>query len=190
MRDAGWVTGFHGCDESVAQELLRGNMPLGISRNDYDWLGDGAYFWEGDARRALEFARRSKTVKRPCVVGAYLHLGHCLDLTTQLGISLVCRAHEALVELYDANDWLLPTNSGGSDRKLRYLDRMVINFARRLVLDEGGPPIDSVRGAFPEAREAYAGAGFTALNHIQIAILDPRRIGGIFRPETGGWLMD
>lgn len=190
MHDAGWVVGFHGCDETAAEELLRGASQLVPSRNPYDWLGDGAYFWEGDARRALQFATRSRKVTRPSVIGAYLHLGHCLDLTTQRGIGLVSRAHERLAEIYAEHGWLLPTNRGGSDRKLRYLDRAVINYARKRVEDEGGPPIDSVRGAFPEEGEAYPGAGFTALNHIQIAILDPRRIRGVFRPETGGWLMD
>ena len=41
-----FALGFHGCDESVADAVLAGNQQLFPSRNKYDWLGEGIYFWE------------------------------------------------------------------------------------------------------------------------------------------------
>ena len=52
------VIGYHGCNENVAKRVLDGE-PLKASKNDYDWLGHGVYFWEFGAIRALEFVRES-----------------------------------------------------------------------------------------------------------------------------------
>jgi len=38
------VIAYHGCDESVAESLLNGGS-FERSRNKYDWLGEGIYFW-------------------------------------------------------------------------------------------------------------------------------------------------
>jgi hypothetical protein len=193
MRRAGWVVGFHGCRAEIARQLLAGETTFRHSQNDWDWLGDGAYFWEGDARRALQFVRKYQKNQEYAVVGAYLDLGHCLDLTTQDGLDLARVSHDALLKIYTARGQVLPSNT----EKLRYLDRIVINAARELAEVDTSmpnavprPKIDSVRGAFPEAGEAYPGAKFTALNHIQIAIINPQCIRGLFRPETGGWRTD
>ena len=48
---------YHGCDATTRDDLVTGAIPcLAQSRNRYDWLGPGAYFFEGDDRRALKFA--------------------------------------------------------------------------------------------------------------------------------------
>lgn len=44
---ANFVLGYHGCDQSVADQVLAGN-PFRKSDNDYDWLGPGTYFWEAN----------------------------------------------------------------------------------------------------------------------------------------------
>ncbi len=52
-----FVLGFHGCDESVSKKIINGGDILKPSNNDYDWLGNGIYFWENDPYRALEYAK-------------------------------------------------------------------------------------------------------------------------------------
>ncbi len=72
MRYDRTIIAYHGCDENVANHLLRGSV-FKKSRNLYDWLGAGVYLWEYGADRALKFARdqvaRGK-VRTPSVVGA------------------------------------------------------------------------------------------------------------------------
>src|SRR5262249_32997777 len=50
------VTGYHGCDRVVADKVLAGTARLNPSRNAYDWLGQGIYFWEHGPERAREWA--------------------------------------------------------------------------------------------------------------------------------------
>jgi hypothetical protein len=51
---SGLILGFHGCDESVAKEVVAKGKILRESHNNYDWLGHGVYFWENSSERALE----------------------------------------------------------------------------------------------------------------------------------------
>lgn len=79
-----FVLGFHGCDQSIADTVISDRSGLRFSRNDYDWLGHGIYFWENDPQRALEYAqmlcehpRRGKgSISQPAVIGAVIDLGH------------------------------------------------------------------------------------------------------------------
>jgi hypothetical protein len=70
---------FHGCDKDVAEAVLSGQATLQPSENDYDWLGNGIYFWVDSPERALSWAnlRRSS----PSVIGAFAYPGNCLNLT-------------------------------------------------------------------------------------------------------------
>lgn len=47
--------GFHGTSTRAAERILASGFQ--ISRNEYDWLGDGAYFFQDAPERALEWAR-------------------------------------------------------------------------------------------------------------------------------------
>lgn len=80
------IIGFHGCDQSVVDKVITGKEDLLASKNDYDWLGNGIYFWENKEDRALEWAvelskRKSSSIKTPAVIGAIIDLGFCFDLT-------------------------------------------------------------------------------------------------------------
>ena len=41
----GLILGFHGTDERIVHSVLKGKTDLEPSRNVYDWLGHGIYFW-------------------------------------------------------------------------------------------------------------------------------------------------
>ncbi len=52
------LVAYHGCDVTTRDDLLAGRQNhLSHSNNQYDWLGPGAYFFEGDVERALLFAQ-------------------------------------------------------------------------------------------------------------------------------------
>ena len=93
------VIGYHGCDRELVERVVTGAEELKPSQNAWDWLGHGIYFWEDSHARALRWAeaeaqRRGSKIKTPAVLGAAIHLGHCLNLTETEFLSLVKKAHE------------------------------------------------------------------------------------------------
>lgn len=196
QRLPGLVLGFHGCDESVGDQLLRGEIThLAASKNKYDWLGDGIYFWENDPLRALEFAQagnRKATnargyIAKPFVLGAVIDLGLCLNLTDRRALGELARAHQELRAIYDYTGEPLPQNKG-HNFGARFLDRACIEMLHGLRDEvdtpeaDGLPKYDTVRSPFREGDLLYDGAGFQAENHIQIAVRNPACIRGYFRP--------
>ncbi|HUB24535.1 MAG TPA: hypothetical protein VL992_03825 [Tepidisphaeraceae bacterium] len=184
-----FVLGYHGCDRDIAERILSGKQYLGQSHNDYDWLGDGIYFWEHNARRAFEFAlelrdrkTRSRNIKRPAVVGAIVDLGVCLNLLDSRFIEMVRNAHRNLEKLAIASGAEMPQNTKGDDLLLRPLDCAVIRHLHNTREDEEEEPFDTVRAAFVEGERLYPNAGFAAKNHIQICVRNHASIKGYFRP--------
>ena len=201
--EAGIVLGFHGCSGVVAQQLLAG-ADFRPSAKDFDWLGPGAYFWENDARRALEWAREKEASRpgscpTPSVVGAVIMLGQCLDLTLRDDLDLLADAYDSLCDARQVAGLEMPRNKEVPgdpyrDRKLRYLDCAVINHLERNITAEAEEarlrgevapfrPIQTVRGLFIEGGDLYPGSGFTQKTHGQIAVVDPTCILGVFRPR-------
>ncbi len=187
----GVIYGFHGIDESVAIKILNQNDEFIISENSYDWLGKGVYFWENNYERAKQYAeedckRLDSKIKTPFVLGAVIDLGNCLDLLNQEHLNFLGSAYETLAFDLRKEKKELPTNSKFNskdfDFKNRKLDCAVVQYAHKIAKTKG-IQFDSVRSAFWEGEDLYSGAGFKAQNHIQIAILNPNCIKGIFIPR-------
>lgn len=189
------VLGYHGCDREVAERVLAGEDELLPSRNEYDWLGSGIYFWENSPQRALDYANllmrrvessRSQPIRRPAVVGALIDLGHCLNLLDSEAISLVSEGYERLLQhARQTPGFSLPKNrapKGSSELLLRYLDRAVVEAVHTWRETQRLPPFDSVRAAFIEGEPLYPDAGFAARNHIQVCVRNTRCLLGYFRP--------
>ncbi len=186
---SGLIIAFHGCDEKVCDEIVRG-APFKASDNDYDWLGHGMYFWEYNEQRALEFAIEQKnnpraegqTINTPAVLGAVLDLQHCLDLTDSKYLGFVKKSYDVLSDSYKLFGKDLPKNSSAkssNDILLRRLDCAVIENLHSLM----DRPFDSVKGIFVEGEPLYEGAGFNTKNHIQICIRNPNCIKAFFYPR-------
>jgi hypothetical protein len=191
-----FVLAYHGCDKELAVKVVEKREELLLSDKDYDWLGPGAYFWESDPHRALEWAREKKArgdYKNPCVIGAAIDLGNCLDLMVQENIRLLGPAYEALMAEIQKTGGEMPENTdlkhAPGDKTLRKLDCAVIRQLHQLIdeqPDEGLPgigrlePYDTVRGLFEEGNEAYPGARFYDRTHSQIAVRNLDCIKGLF----------
>lgn len=186
MRYDRMVVAYHGCDVSVAERLL-GGEPFKPSTNTYDWLGDGIYFWEYGADRALQFAQEQVSrgrVRTPTCVGALVQLGNCFDLMDTRFTSELTAAFEPWTQHYSSEDLPLPRNAGRApDFKLRRLDRTVLNWYLR-VSDRGGERYDTVRCGFPEGIPVYPGSGILTQTHIQLTVRNPGCILGVFRPNV------
>lgn len=183
-----WALGFHGCDKKVALRVLNNpDKHLRISRNGYDWLGSGVYFWENDPVRAMVFANDGMdgkvtrgTIKEPFVIGAIIDLGLCCNLFDQAALQELRAAHQSLEERFKQYDTPMPVNK----EKRRMLDREVIEEMHALRKKVGVPEYQTVRAAFPEGGPLYPGTTLTEQNHIQIAVLDRSCIRGYFLPRT------
>ena len=190
-RRSNLVIGFHGCDQSIAQKVVTGEESLLASTNDYDWLGNGIYFWENNEARALQWAqelskRKNTSIKNPAVIGAVIDLGYCLDLTDSTYLSELRRAYNALVDLYKELGKPLPQNTDigkSTDRLIRKLDCAVIQTAHKINRDANKHPYDSVKGVFWEGKPLYPNAGFAEKNHIQVCVCNPNCIKGYFLPR-------
>ncbi len=185
------IIGFHGCDKSVRDSVING-AELKPSLNDYDWLGNGIYFWEADPQRAYEWAvqaskRKSSSVKEPAVLGAVIDLGNCLDLMNRQSIPVLQLGYEWLKSSYEKDNREMPKNTNigdNTDLLFRKLDCAVIQKIHETIKDRAEiAPYDSVRGLFQEGKEVYEGAGFKEKNHIQLCILNPNCIKGYFLPR-------
>ena len=185
------VLAYHGCDLETAQELL-GGSPFKPSTKDYDWLGEGSYFWENDALRAYQWATEPRRkFKSPSVVGSVIELGKCLDLMTQSGIAAVKVAYDGFMALTQKTGSPTPKNidpatDPSGDKTLRRLDCAVMNYLFEILetageSDPNSQPYQTVRALFPEGNKLYTDAGFLEKTHIQICVREPEQILGVFR---------
>lgn len=179
----GLTIGFHGCEEQVAKNAVLNRENLVPSNNEYDWLGSGIYFWENDPVRALEFAKEKKYSK-PCVIGAVLNLGYCLDLSTRSGLENIKLVWENIVKPTYENGKLRSNKAcrkgENGELMLRFLDCYVIEALHKYNRDNNYEEFDSVRAPFWEGSELYPTAGFFNKNHIQLCIRNVNCIIGYF----------
>lgn len=190
----GLILGFHGCDQSIVDDILLGKENLKQSSNTYDWLGHGIYFWENSPSRALEFAgflkdnpkKAKNPIKTPSVIGAIINLGYCLDFTDYSNLQLLKDGYELLMTAISKSGIKLANKPIGEneDLLLRDLDCAVIETLHSLRSPNSNlKSFDSVRGVFWEGPEIYPTAGFKEKNHIQICIRNKNCIKGYFLPR-------
>lgn len=168
------VAGFHGTSGAAAESILRvGFRP---SDNDYDWLGDGAYFFEDGPARAYAWARQLHP-DDPAVLRADISLLDCMDLKDSTGWARVLhRAHDQFVDRCRSAGIPLPRQTAGAHR----LDRAVINLAAE-ILEREGFRVRSVRAVFTEGRPAFPGSFLFDESHVQVAVRDLDVIKDIVR---------
>ncbi len=179
----GFILGYHGCTKETATEILsKEGAHLEQSKSEYEWLGEGVYFWENSYDRALKWAI-DRYSDRADVVGAVIVPGYCFDLTDSgcsEGLKEFSKIFEELYRAIEKKE--VPRND--PKKGSHPYDCALINYFRLAwpVLSKNGIPIDSVRAAFSEGKK-IAQSSFCELNHIQWAIINPERsILGYFRP--------
>jgi hypothetical protein len=190
---------YHGCDVTTRDDLVSGRLKhLNHSNNRYDWLGPGAYFFEGDVERALLFAQASHTnptkrytakpIATPAVVGAILRIQRWLDMTTQAGIKEFSLAYQAMAAGLEATGSALPSNRPADDSDVeviyRALDNAVFTWLHEARASHKPPlpPFQAVRAAFHQGEKIAPASGFHATTHIQIALRDNSCVVGWFLP--------
>ena len=194
MITSGVVVAYHGCDREVGERVLSGATEIQPSNNDYDWLGSGAYFWEGSAQRALEWSRflqrrpsgSREKIREPFVVGAIILSGICLDLAEADSLKILGEVHVHYARVIAATGLPQPKNLPGStdddDLVKRHLDCAVFNFLHEYRTGSGEPAFDTIRCPFFEGKPVFPGSKIAALTHIQWCVRNPRKnVLGYFR---------
>lgn len=177
-----FVLGYHGCDQSIVEAILVGRKDLKASQNEWDWLGNGIYFWEDSYRRALQWAKDSKRISKPAVIGAVINLGHCLNLLDVEHLDTVKGAYETYSQMCVRGEASKLQNTGREfkDRKLDCAVMETLHFARE---ENGETPYETVRGFFTEGQPVYEGSGLRQQDHIQLCIRNKRCVAGYFLPR-------
>jgi hypothetical protein len=168
------VIGYHGCDRRFAQELIAGRVDIAdwlASEKDYDWLGQGVYFWEHAPGRAWQWAEEHHPGAE-AVVAVEIRLGRCLDLGDTVFTSLLLGAYNATKRIADEEGRELPKNTGGRDQKVRRLDCWVLNFLMASLDRDNFMGFQTIRCPFEEGDPVYPGGKIREQSHVQIAVRD------------------
>ena len=180
------IIGYHGCDREIAEKVLAGEEHLNASKNSYDWLGSGIYFWVDSFARAMDWAESTtRSLNEPYVVGAFLDPGHCLDLTDYGVVPQIKLAYDEFVKNCRVAGVSLPSNKVPKEGSslVRNLDCAVINFLHGFRASIGEPEFETVYGVFEEGPAIFENSALREKTHIQIAVRTNQMIKGYFRPQ-------
>jgi hypothetical protein len=169
------VRGFHGTIPASAESIIENGFKL--SRNEYDWLGDGVYFFQDAPQRALEWAAKHHGSAE--AVGALIRLDGCLDLLDIRWFRALNEIYNSFLDQINRAGSILPLQTSGAHR----LDRAVINYAVGVLAGQG-VNIRAVRAAFAEGAPAFPGSALFDRAHVQIAVRDLSLIEKIWRVEN------
>ena len=169
------VTGFHGPSRIAANCILKEGYV--VSSNEYDWLGDGVYFFLDAPIRASELAK-ARYGDEFAVVESRIQLADCMDLLDIKWASILSDAYNQFIGRVKKLNVPVPRQTEGAHR----LDREVINYCIGL-LKENGILIKCVRAAFSECRPVFPNSALFDRAHVQIAVRDLSIIKNICIPS-------
>ena len=180
------VIGYHGCDKKVALKIVTGEDSLKPSDNAYDWLGNGAYFWEESPKLALRYAIDaanneqyfSGKIETPFVLGAIIELGNCLNLVEPEAVPVLQEAYEGLAKVYKEAGKKMPKNNDANRR----LDCAVFKHLHKSREDKPELAYDTIRCPFVEGDPIYPDANFSTRLHVEICVFNINMIKGYFLP--------
>jgi hypothetical protein len=167
------VVGYHGTSREAAERILRSGFL--ISRNPYDWLGDGVYFFQDAPARAAAWAYDLYGPSR-IVLQATIAIRDCLDLLDMRWTRTLTVAYDGFLAQLKRAGRPLPKQRKGSGA--HRLDREVINYAVG-VLSEQGVNIRVVRSAFIEGEPIFPDSALFDRSHVQLAVRDTSCIANV-----------
>lgn len=180
------VIGYHGTRREKALAIVSQKDDFSPSRNNYDWLGNGIYFWEYAPQQAWAWARQRYGTEPIAVVASMIRLGNCLDLLDPRNSHSLVRRHDELMAERRAGG-LEPLKNA---RAKKYLDCEVLEYAYRVVERETGERIDTCRGVYVPGtsegqRRLWANSWLCHNTHVQLCVRNSRCILGtwLVKPE-------
>lgn len=181
------VIGFHSCDKKLGLKIINGEEELKPSKNPWDWLGEGIYFWEQNPNRALQYAIEAANAQQffagkieiPFVVGATIELGNCLNLVDSDAAEVLKESYKGLKKIYAEAGKQMPTNKNAN----RQLDCAVFKHLHKSSEGNLALKYDTIRCAFVEGDPIYPGSNISTRLHIEICVLNSSVIKNYFLPR-------
>lgn len=166
MRRAVSAIGFHGTDKSGSEGILREGFK--ISRNKYDWLGEGVYFFQDAPVRARKWVEQRDD---PAVIGVVINLDGCMDFLDISWYDTLARVFKEYKIACQKNGVTMPLQKAGNHKR----DKIVLDLTVK-ALEKNNFHIRTVRAIFKEGARVYPRSAFNTLDHVQIAIRDTAAI--------------
>jgi hypothetical protein len=155
------VQAFHGTRASVAHEIVN-TRAFESSRNPYDWLGHGVYFWQDSPQRAADWAKRHARGDAIGVVGARIRLGHCLDFVDTRYV----RVYEEAASAWETAERAAGREPVRNTGKHMARECAIINF----LCSHCDVPIDTIRAVYSEGAPVMPGSPHFRDSHIHLCV--------------------
>lgn len=170
------VIGFHATTQERGLSILREGFKR--SHNRYDWLGNGAYFYQDAPGYALEWARRERrdgAIENPFIIVVKISCDGFLDLLDAGWADALRTIYDRLNDKAKREFTIAQQKQKAHEPKKRAmahpLDRYVIE-ATVGVLRRKGVYIRAVRAVFLEGVPIFEKSHLLDRAHIQIAVRD------------------
>lgn len=168
------VQGFHGTSKDVAEFIVNnGAHHFRMSQNEYDWLGDGAYFWENNLKRAMDWAKQHFH-DAAAVLEATISLEDCMDITDDFWKEQLAETYTLFKKAYRRLKRPLPKQTALKHNRDRAVIEHLIGKLR-----PRGTIIRCVRSSFNEGRRLYPLSAIYRQAHIQVAVRDTSLISSL-----------
>ncbi len=165
--------GYHGTTEDRAENILTEGFKTSL--NNYDWIGNGVYFFERAHVLAGEWADKHYPEQRNSVIEARIDLIDVLELSDTPGALLVSDAYNQYYTRHGKDGMKALNQTAGARRA----DCAIIN---RLCIEaeENGQTVRVVRCPFQEGEPAWKDpegelqpSAIYVGGHVQLAVRDP-----------------
>jgi hypothetical protein len=156
---------YHGTSREKANTILSEGFHL--SDNDYDWLGEGVYFFQDAPYRAMQWASQQHP-QYPAVIRAVIQLDNCIDLLDIKWIPPLKIVYNSFREGYQRFALPFPQQNPTLSKAHR-LDCAFFNYTTEL-LRRQGQDMETIRAVFVEGESIFPSSAIFDLAHIQITV--------------------
>lgn len=171
------IRAYHVTEQTNGTSILA--TGFNRSRNSYDWLGYGIYFYQEAPKFAIHWATKERVegaFTDPCLLGIDIEYRGFLDLLDYGQIDILRAVYDGLSKKAGKRFSKIKSKQKpfivGGPPSGHALDRYVIEAAARL-LQKQGIAIRAVRAVFLSGQPIYDKSHLTDREHIQIAVRDP-----------------
>jgi hypothetical protein len=165
MRESIEVVGYHGTSTANAIAIL--DRGFRVSDNDYDWLGEGVYFFQDAPLRAWQWAAEQHP-QDPAVIRSVIRLENAIDLFDIKWFPVLKSAYQTFKQKYERNNLPLPYQSPARSKAHR-LDCEFFDYITQLLISQD-EKVEAIRAVFIEGEAVFPNSAIFDLAHVQIAV--------------------